>query len=463
MKSNENFIDQEYIEKVLQKSEKTDYDEIERVLNKAQNKNGLTHMEVATLLQIKDKNQKKRLYEIAGEIKRSIYGNRIVVFAPLYVSDYCINNCTYCGYKRDNKFPRKKLTREEIQNEVKLLEKMGHKRLALELGEDSINAPIEYVLEAIDAVYTTKFENGSIRRINVNIAATTVENYKKLKIADIGTYILFQETYHKPTYEKVHPNSIKGDYQYHLTAFNRAMEGGIDDVGGGVLFGLADYKYEILALMIHNEYLEKNYGVGFHTISVPRIKKAEGMSLDEYPHQIDDDTFRDIVAIIRLAVPFTGMILSTRETAELRRELIKYGISQISAGSSADVGGYSDQENGKTATQFELADHRTPLEVLKELLDEEYVPSYCTACYRMGRTGDRFMQLAKSGNIQNVCLPNALLTLMEYAMDYGDEELIEKVQKVISKEIENIKREDIKVLTLEKLEKIRYGVRDLYL
>ncbi|MGL5638801.1 MAG: [FeFe] hydrogenase H-cluster radical SAM maturase HydG, partial [Cetobacterium sp.] len=431
--------------------------------NKAQNKNGLTHMEVATLLQIKDKNQKKRLYEIAGEIKRSIYGNRIVVFAPLYVSDYCINNCTYCGYKRDNKFPRKKLTREEIQNEVKLLEKMGHKRLALELGEDSINAPIEYVLEAIDAVYTTKFENGSIRRINVNIAATTVENYKKLKIADIGTYILFQETYHKPTYEKVHPNSIKGDYQYHLTAFNRAMEGGIDDVGAGVLFGLADYKYEILALMIHNEYLEKNYGVGFHTISVPRIKKAEGMSLDEYSHQIDDDTFRDIVAIIRLAVPFTGMILSTRETAELRRELIKYGISQISAGSSADVGGYSDKENGKTATQFELADHRTPLEVLKELLDEEYVPSYCTACYRMGRTGDRFMQLAKSGNIHNVCLPNALLTLMEYAMDYGDEELTEKVQKVISKEIKNIKREDIKVLTLEKLEKIRYGVRDLYL
>ena len=463
MKSNENFIDQEYIEEVLQKSEKTDYDEIERVLNKAQNKNGLTHIEVATLLQIKDKNQKKRLYEIAGELKKSIYGNRIVVFAPLYISDYCVNNCTYCGYKRDNKFPRKKLTKEEIQSEVKLLEKMGHKRLALELGEDSINAPIEYVLEAIDAVYTTKFENGAIRRINVNIAATTVENYKKLKNADIGTYILFQETYHKPTYEKVHPNSIKGDYQYHLTAFNRAMEGGIDDVGGGVLFGLADYKYEILALMIHNEYLEKHYGVGFHTISVPRIKKAEGMSLDEYPHQIDDDTFRDIVAIIRLAVPFTGMILSTRETAELRRELIKYGISQISAGSSADVGGYSDKESGKTATQFELADQRTPLEVLKELLDEDYIPSYCTACYRMGRTGDRFMQLAKSGNIQNVCLPNALLTLMEYAMDYGDEELAEKVQKVISKEIKNIKREDIKILTLEKLEKIRYGKRDLYL
>ena len=458
-----NFINQEYIEKLLEESKSTYFNEIDRILNKAENKEGLTHKEVASLLQIKDENQKRRLYEIAGELKKSIYGNRIVVFAPLYVSDYCVNNCTYCGYKRDNKFPRKKLTREQIQNEVRLLEKMGHKRLALELGEDPVNVPIDYVLDAIDAVYTTKFENGSIRRINVNIAATTVENYKKLKEAEIGTYILFQETYHKPTYEKVHPKSLKGDYEYHLTAFNRAMEGGIDDVGAGVLFGLADYKYEIIALMLHNEYLEANYGVGFHTISVPRIKKAEGMSLDEYPYQIDDDTFRNIVAIIRLAVPFTGMILSTRETAELRRELIKYGISQISAGSSADVGGYTDREEGKTRTQFELADHRTPLEVLKELLDQDCVPSYCTACYRMGRTGDRFMQLAKSGNIQNVCSPNALLTLMEYAMDYGDLELTEKVEKVIAREIKNIKREDIKLLTLEKLEKIKNGERDLYL
>lgn len=458
-----NFINQEYIEKLLEESKSTDFNEIDRILNKAENKEGLTHKEVASLLQIKDENQKRRLYEIAGELKKSIYGNRIVVFAPLYVSDYCVNNCTYCGYKRDNKFPRKKLTREQIQNEVRLLEKMGHKRLALELGEDPVNVPIDYVLDAIDAVYTTKFENGSIRRINVNIAATTVENYKKLKEAEIGTYILFQETYHKPTYEKVHPKSLKGDYEYHLTAFNRAMEGGIDDVGAGVLFGLADYKYEIIALMLHNEYLEANYGVGFHTISVPRIKKAEGMSLDEYPYQIDDDTFRNIVAIIRLAVPFTGMILSTRETAELRRELIKYGISQISAGSSADVGGYTDREEGKTRTQFELADHRTPLEVLKELLDQDCIPSYCTACYRMGRTGDRFMQLAKSGNIQNVCSPNALLTLMEYAMDYGNLELTEKVEKVIAREIKNIKREDIKLLTLEKLEKIKNGERDLYL
>ncbi|MEG1978111.1 MAG: [FeFe] hydrogenase H-cluster radical SAM maturase HydG [Cetobacterium sp.] len=458
-----NFIDQNYIENLILEARETSNEEIERILEKARNREGLTHKEVASLLEIKDEDQKKELYKIAGELKKAIYGNRIVVFAPLYVSDYCTNNCTYCGYKRDNKFLRKKLSREEIQNEVRLLEKMGHKRLALELGEDPVNAPIEYTLEAIDAVYSTKFENGAIRRINVNIAATTVENYKKLKDAEIGTYILFQETYHKPTYEKVHPKSIKGNYEYHLNAFSRAMEAGIDDVGAGVLFGLSDYKFEIIALMLHNEYLEKTKGVGFHTISVPRIKKAEGMSLEEYPHQIDDDTFRNIVAILRLAVPFTGMILSTRETAELRKELIKYGISQVSAGSSADVGGYTDREEGKTRTQFELADHRTPLEVLKELLDEDFIPSYCTACYRMGRTGDRFMQLAKSGNIQNVCSPNALLTLMEYAMDYGDKDLLQKVEKVIAREILNIEREDIKELTLEKLEKIKKGERDLYL
>lgn len=458
-----NFINRDYIEKLLNSTKDENLIEIDRILDKASNREGLSHKEVAALLNIKDQDQMKRLYKIAGELKEAIYGNRIVVFAPLYVSDYCVNNCTYCGYKRDNKFERKKLSREQIQKEVRLLEKMGHKRLALELGEDPVNTPIEYALEAIDAVYSTKFENGSIRRINVNIAATTIENYKKLKEAEIGTYILFQETYHKPTYEKVHPKSLKGNYEYHLNAFSRAMEAGIDDVGGGVLFGLADYKYEIISLMIHNEYLEKNYGVGFHTISVPRIKKAEGVSLEEYPNQIDDETFKNIVAIIRLAVPFTGMILSTRETAELRRELIKYGISQISAGSSADVGGYTDREEGKTQTQFELADHRTPLEVLKELLDQDCIPSYCTACYRMGRTGDRFMQLAKSGNIQNVCSPNALLTLMEYAMDYGDEELLEKVEKVIEREIKTLKREDIKQLTIEKLQKIRAGERDLYL
>lgn len=463
MEKSINFINQEYIENLITEIKSVSEEEIDRILEKAKRREGLTHKEVASLFEIKNPEQKKRMYEIAGEIKKDIYGDRIVVFAPLYVSDYCVNNCVYCGYKRDNKFERKKLNRTQIQREVQLLEKMGHKRLALELGEDPVNTPIEYVLDAIDAIYTTKCENGSIRRINVNIAATTVENYRKLKEAEIGTYILFQETYHKPTYEKMHPKSIKGDYEYHLNAFTRAMEGGIDDVGAGVLFGLTDYKFEVIALMIHNEYLEKTKGVGFHTISVPRIKKTEGMSLEEFPHQIDDDTFRDIVAIIRLAVPFTGIILSTRETPELRRELVKHGVSQISAGSSADVGGYTDREEGSTRTQFELADHRTPLEVLKELLDENYIPSYCTACYRMGRTGDRFMQLAKSGNIQNVCLPNALLTLMEYGEDYGDEELKEKIELAIEKQMKNIKREDIKKLTLEKLEKIRNGERDLYL
>ncbi|MEG0135040.1 MAG: [FeFe] hydrogenase H-cluster radical SAM maturase HydG [Cetobacterium sp.] len=463
MEKNLNFIDHDYIYSVIEKAKQATHTDIELILDKAENHSGLSHEEVAVLFEIKDNTQKERLYSIAHKLKEDIYGNRIVVFAPLYVSDYCVNNCVYCGYKRDNEFPRKKLTREAIQNEVRLLEKMGHKRIALEAGEDPVNCGIDYILDAIDAVYSTKFENGAIRRINVNIAATTVENYKKLKDADIGTYILFQETYHKPTYEAMHPKSLKGNYEYHLNAFSRAMEAGIDDVGAGVLFGLSDYKFEVIALMLHNEYLEKTKGVGFHTISVPRMKKAEGMSLEQFPNLIDDEDFRKIIATIRLAVPFTGIILSTRESAELRREVIKYGVSQISAGSSADVGGYSEREEGKTANQFQLADHRTPLEILKELLDEDYVPSYCTACYRMGRTGDRFMELAKSGNIQNVCGPNALMTLMEYALDYGDKEIIEKVEKVISREIPKIKREDIKTLTLKNIELIKQGKRDLYI
>ncbi|SJZ70853.1 iron-only hydrogenase maturation protein HydG [Cetobacterium ceti] len=464
MEKNLNFIDHEYIYSLIEKSKNVTEDDINKILDKAQAKKGLTHGEVAALFEIKKPNQRKRLFEIAHMLKESIYGNRIVVFAPLYVSNYCVNNCVYCGYKICNKFERKKLTREEIQNEVKLLEKMGHKRLALEAGEDPINCDINYILDAIDAVYSTKFENGAIRRINVNIAATTLENYKKLKAAEIGTYILFQETYHKPTYESMHPHCLKGNYEYHLTAFDRAMEGGIDDVGGGVLFGLADPKFEVISLMLHNEHLEKTHGVGFHTISVPRLKQAEGMSLEQFPHLVDDDLFKNIVAIIRLAVPFTGLILSTRETPEMRREVIKYGVSQVSAGSSTDVGGYTDRALGKSAPdQFELADHRTPLEILKSLLDEDYVPSYCTACYRQGRTGDRFMELAKSGNIQNVCGPNALMTLMEYAMDYGDKELLEKVEEVIAREIIKIKRDDIKELTKNNIKRIKNGERDLYI
>ncbi len=456
------FINHEYIENLLKETQNASKEDIEKILDRAKEKNGLTHKDIAALLQIEDKMQLQKMFDIAGEIKESIYGNRIVVFAPLYVSNYCVNNCTYCGYKRDNKFPRRKLTREEIQEEVRLLEKMGHKRLALEAGEDPVNCDIDYIVEALDAIYSTQNDKGVIRRVNVNIAATTVENYSKLKEAKIGTYILFQETYHKPTYDKVHPKSLKSSYDYHLTAFDRAMEGGIDDVGAGILFGLADPKFEVLALMLHNEHLEEKFGVGFHTVSVPRIKKAEGMSLEDYPNLVEDDMFKKLVAIIRLAVPFTGIILSTRESAEMRRYLIKYGVSQISAGSCTGVGGYKEQEENRAVGQFDTADHRSPLEILKELIDDNHLPSYCTACYRSGRTGDRFMRLAKSGQIQNVCGPNAMMTLMEFVMDYGDEELYRKAEDLIQKEAEKIHREDIKSLVLKNIEKIKNGERDLY-
>lgn len=457
------FINHEYIYELLENAKSATKEEVQAVLNKSMRREKLNHMDVAILLQIQDQEQLEAMYAQAGEIKNRIYGNRIVVFAPLYISDYCVNNCTYCGYKRDNVFGRRKLTMEEIQEEVRLLEKMGHKRLALEVGEDPVNCPIEYVEDAIDAIYSTQNENGAIRRINVNVAATTVENYTKLKEKKIGTYILFQETYHKPTYEAVHPKSLKGNYDYHTTAFDRAMEAGIEDVGGGVLFGLYDWKFEILGLMLHNEHLEERFGVGFHTISVPRIKKAEGMELSNFNALIDDETFKKIVTIIRIAVPFTGIILSTRENAQMRRELIKQGVSQISAGSCTGVGGYKEEETkGKSVSQFNVADERTPLEILKELVGEGLIPSYCTACYRSGRTGDRFMQLAKSGQIHNVCTPNALMTLMEFMLDYGDAELLEMGRTFIASETEKIEREDIKQLLKMKLEKIENGERDLF-
>ena len=463
MEKKENFIDHAYIERLLKEGEKATKEQVEAILEKARKQRGLTHKEIAILLNVKDEEQLNEIFKIAGQIKKDIYGNRIVLFAPLYVSDYCVNNCRYCGYQKCNNFQRKKLTQEQVAKEVSILEKMGHKRLALEAGEDPVNCTIDYILDCIKTIYKTQNENGNIRRVNVNIAATTVENFKKLKEAEIGTYILFQETYHKPTYEFMHEKSIKGDYNYHLTAFDRAMEAGIDDVGGGVLFGLYDYKFEVMSLMIHNEHLEKEFGVGFHTISVPRLRKAEGMDMKEFPRLVSDDEFRKIVALIRIAVPFTGMILSTREPEELRREVITYGISQVSAGSSTDVGGYEESEKGKHKDQFEIADHRSPLEVLKWLIDDGYIPSYCTACYRKERTGDRFMSLAKSGEIQHVCQPNAIMTLMEYIMDYGDEELKEKGEKLIKKEVEKIEREDIKALVKENLEKIKYGKRDLFL
>lgn len=457
------FIKHDYIESILEKAKSASKEDIQRVLDKAKERKGLSHEDIAILLQIEDENQLMEMYKIAGDIKQSIYGKRVVLFAPLYVSDYCVNNCVYCGYKRCNKFNRRKLTQAEVAEEVRILEKMGHKRLALELGEDPVNAPIEYVLECLDTIYKTQNSNGEIRRVNVNIAATTVENYKKLKDANIGTYILFQETYHKPSYEAMHPNSLKSDYMYHLTAFDRAMESGIEDVGAGVLFGLADYKFEVLSLMIHNEHLEEKFNVGFHTISVPRLKKAEGMTLENFPNLVDDETFKKIVTIIRIAVPFTGIILSTRESASMRKELLKYGVSQVSAGSITGVGGYKEQEEGNNVDQFTVSDNRSPIEVLNELLDDGYIPSYCTACYRKGRTGERFMTLAKSGQIQNVCEPNAMTTLMEYALDYGDDKFIEKAEKTIIDNLKYIKRKDIRELVKENIKKLKEGKRDLYI
>lgn len=457
------FINHEYIYKILEETKNPSNEQIKEVLNRAKNREGLDYKDIAILLQAEDEKDLKEIYSLAGEIKKDIYGKRVVVFAPLYVSDYCVNNCVYCGYKRDNKFNRRRLTMDEVAQEVKILEQMGHKRLALELGEDPVNAPIDYVLECLDTIYKTQNNNGEIRRVNVNIAATTVENYKLLKEKGIGTYILFQETYHKPTYDKMHPKSLKGDYNYHLTAFDRAMEAGIDDVGAGVLFGLADPRFEVLGLMMHNAHLEEKFGVGFHTISVPRLQPANGVSLENYPHLLDDKMFKKIVAILRIAVPFTGLILSTRETPEMRKELLKYGVSQISAGSSTGVGGYKEREEGKEVKQFKTNDERSPIEILKELLSDGYIPSYCTACYRKGRTGERFMSLAKSGNIKYVCEPNALMTLLEFTLDYGDEELYKKSLEIIDKEVENIEREDIKSLTKESMEKMKKGQRDFYL
>lgn len=457
------FINHKYIEDLLLEAENPDKAEIDEILFKAAQAKGLSHLEVAKLLQMDDPEQTKKMYQVAGKIKQAIYGNRIVMFAPLYLSDHCVNNCVYCGYKKHNNFPRRRLSQSEISAEIKLLEQMGHKRIALEAGEDPVNCDINYILQSIDTIYHTESANGTIRRVNVNIAATSEENYRKLKAKNIGTYILFQETYHRPTYEKVHPNCLKGDYLNHLTAFDRAMQAGIDDVGGGVLFGLYDYRFEVLALMLHNQHLEGKFGAGFHTISVPRLKPAAGMDLRQFPYLVDDESFKKLVAIIRIAVPFTGIILSTRESAAMRKEVINYGVSQISAGSSTGVGGYKSKTSGESIEQFDISDHRTPLQVLKELISDGFIPSYCTACYRQGRTGDRFMRLAKSGQIQNVCGPNALMTLMEFVQDYGDAELKRLAQELIEAEVAKIERTGVQKLVLSNLAKIKAGQRDLYL
>ncbi|AEF85756.1 ThiH protein [Treponema primitia ZAS-2] len=457
------FIDQSYIEGLLEKAKYTDDRVIQGILDKAERFEGLNHIEIASLLTTKNPAHIAQIFSIAGMIKRHIYGNRIVLFAPLYVSDYCVNRCGYCSYNCGHEFNRKKLTMDEVREEVKLLEQMGHKRIALEAGEHDQECPIDYILECMHTIYDMKFENGEIRRINVNIAATTVENYKKLNDVGIGTYILFQETYHQPTYDKVHHSGPKKDYAYHLTAFDRAHLGGIDDVGGGVLFGLADPYFEVLGLMIHNEHLEEKFNVGFHTISVPRICPAAGAETADFPHLVDDATFERIVAIIRLAVPFTGMILSTRENHAMRGKLLQLGISQISAGSSTEVGGYAKRERQEQSNpQFFVNDERTALEIITELMDDGYIPSFCTACYRSGRTGDRFMSLAKSGQIKNVCLPNALMTLSEFSSDYGDEPFKKKAAAAIARELPGIANEKIRLKATANLERISQGKRDFY-
>lgn len=421
---------------------------------------GLTHREAAVLLLCDIPEKNEAIFKLANEIKQAFYGNRIVMFAPLYLSNYCVNGCLYCPYHLSNKhIARKKLTQEEIKNEVIALQDMGHKRLALEAGEDPVNNPIEYILECINTIYSVKHKNGDIRRVNVNIAATSVENYKKLHDAGIGTYILFQETYNKESYEKLHPTGPKHNYCYHTEAMDRAMEGGIDDVGLGVLFGLELYKYEFVGILMHSEHLETVYGVGPHTISVPRIKKADDINPDVFDNGIDDDTFEKIIACLRIAVPYTGMIISTRESEQVRGRVLDLGISQISGGSRTSVGGYTQDERPHDSEQFDVSDQRTLDEVVNWLIDKGHIPSFCTACYREGRTGDRFMLLCKSGQIVNCCHPNALMTLAEYLVDYATDNTKEKGYALIEDELSKITNPKVLKICKENIEAIKQSNR----
>ena len=434
---------------------------IESLIDKAALCQGLSHREAALLLECDEPELVQRIYHLAREIKRKFYGNRIVMFAPLYLSNYCVNGCVYCPYHAKNRtIPRKKLSQEEIRREVIALQDMGHKRLALEAGEDPRNNPIDYILESIRTIYSIHHKNGAIRRVNVNIAATTVENYRLLKEAGIGTYILFQETYHKESYEKLHPTGPKHNYAYHTEAMDRAMEGGIDDVGIGVLFGLELYRYEFAGLLMHAEHLEAVHGVGPHTISVPRIRRADDIDPETFDNGIDDDTFAKIVACIRISVPYTGMIVSTRESQACRERVLHLGVSQISGGSRTSVGGYTEQERPNDTTQFEVDDRRTLDEVVHWLMDLGYVPSFCTACYRAGRTGDRFMSLLKSKQIVNCCHPNALMTLKEYLEDYASPDTRAIGEALIQKELRTIPNETVREKATAYIENIHEGQRD---
>lgn len=460
----EEFINHEEILDTLKYAEenKANRELIKSIIEKAKDKKGLSHREAVVLLDCEFEDLNEEIYALAKKIKDDFYGNRIVMFAPLYLSNYCVNGCVYCPYHHQNKhIARKKLTQEEIKREVIALQDMGHKRLAIESGEDPVNNPIEYILESIETIYSIKHKNGAIRRVNVNIAATTVENYRKLKDAGIGTYILFQETYHKESYEKLHPTGPKHNYAYHTEAMDRAMEGGIDDVGLGVLFGLELYRYELAGLLMHAEHLEAVHGVGPHTISVPRIRHADDIDADSFDNGISDDIFAKLIAVIRISVPYTGMIISTRESKKCRERALELGVSQISGGSKTSVGGYVEPEpEDDKSEQFDVEDKRTLDEIVHWLIDMGHIPSFCTACYREGRTGDRFMSLCKSGQILNCCHPNALMTLMEYLEDYASKETYEAGIKMIEAEIEKVPNEKVKAIAKDNLKKITEGKRD---
>lgn len=463
-KKAEEFINNEEILESLKfaKENKNNRELIESIINKAKNLKGLTHREAILLLDCELEDKNEEIYALAKEIKEKFYGNRIVMFAPLYLSNYCVNGCVYCPYHHKNKhIRRKKLSQEEIKKEVIAIQDLGHKRLALEAGEDPLNNPIEYILESINTIYSIKHKNGAIRRVNVNIAATTVENYRKLKEAGIGTYILFQETYNKESYENLHPTGPKHDYAYHTEAMDRAMEGGIDDVGLGVLYGLNMYRYDFVGILMHAEHLEAAFGVGPHTISVPRICPADDINPEEYTNAISDDIFAKIVAVLRIAVPYTGLIVSTRESQKSRERVLHLGVSQISGASSTSVGGYAEKEKKEdNSAQFDVSDSRTLDEIVNWLLEMGYIPSFCTACYREGRTGDRFMQLVKAGQIANCCQPNALMTLKEYLEDYASDKTKAEGEMVIKEQLNKIPNEKVRNIVIENLKNIEEGKRD---
>lgn len=460
----EEFISHEEILDTLAYAQENKSNEklIDAILEKAKLRKGLSHREASVLLACEMPDKIQQIYALAEQLKKDFYGNRIVMFAPLYLSNYCVNGCVYCPYHAKNKhIARKKLTQEEIVKEVMALQDMGHKRLALEAGEDPVNNPIEYILECIKTIYSIQHKNGAIRRVNVNIAATTVEEYRMLKEAGIGTYILFQETYHKESYEQLHPTGPKHNYAYHTEAMDRAVEGGIDDVGLGVLFGLERYAYEFAGLLMHAEHLEAVHGVGPHTISVPRVKRADDIDPDAFDNGIDDEIFAKIIACIRIAVPYTGMIISTRESKEVRERALHLGVSQISGGSRTSVGGYCEEEpEDENSEQFDVSDKRSLDEVVHWLMDLDYIPSFCTACYREGRTGDRFMSLCKSGQIQNCCHPNALMTLKEYLEDYASPDTKKIGEALIQKELGNIPKEKVREIIVHHLQEIEKGNRD---